>query len=408
MAGLDTYTIRPGDSLSVIARRNGTTVEALMKANPSITDPNRIYIGQVLNVGASAVPDMTFSDTNESLIDTPTQDPIDPLQTSDDSAPTPLPTAIDDSPKDGQPPTDIPGTKYPLPGDDTDLPKDGQAPRTIPGFPSTDALQTDDSGDISGVLQENDTPDTPDASLQENSDRNQNAATPATPASPDTDTPATPATPADPSPMSEEDDAEVMGDSELVEDENIVEEGTFAIDEEMSNDDPAIAGMVEVSEDVLVTEADGGSVLDASVDGTNNEAYTVAKGDTLSDIAHRYGTDYKTLARLNDIDNPNLILPGQTIKLPAASAGGFGGEGSADGSEYTVVAGDTLSGIAEKHGTDYRSLAGINGIENPDLILPGQKIQFSDPLAGGGMVSTSNDDAGVASPINLTGFTDQP
>ena len=236
------------------------------------------------------------------------------------------------------------------------------------------------------------------------------------------------ATPATPSPMSEkEDEASGGGVAEESEPETEditmgeVQDNTDATDraltgseeeiqsdDDVSTDEGEIAGSSEESEEAIVVGTEGGSVLDASAEGVSNEVYTVVRGDTLIGIAHRYGTDYKTLARLNDIDNPNLILPGQTIKLPAASAGGFGGEGSADGSEYTVVAGDTLSGIAEKHGTDYRSLAGINGIENPDLILPGQKIQFSDPLAGGGMVSTSNDDAGVASPINLTGFTDQP
>lgn len=42
---------------------------------------------------------------------------------------------------------------------------------------------------------------------------------------------------------------------------------------------------------------------------------------------------------------------------------------------YTVRSGDTLSGIASKYGTTYQKLAQMNGISNPNLIYPGQKIR---------------------------------
>ena len=42
---------------------------------------------------------------------------------------------------------------------------------------------------------------------------------------------------------------------------------------------------------------------------------------------------------------------------------------------YLVQPGDTLAKIAEKYDTDYRVLAEINGIRNPNLIYPGQKLK---------------------------------
>lgn len=42
-----TYTIRPGDTFFSLARRFGTTVEALRAANPGV-DPDRLQIGQVI------------------------------------------------------------------------------------------------------------------------------------------------------------------------------------------------------------------------------------------------------------------------------------------------------------------------------------------------------------------------
>ncbi|WP_253944772.1 5'-nucleotidase C-terminal domain-containing protein [Paenibacillus sp. NEAU-GSW1] len=45
--------------------------------------------------------------------------------------------------------------------------------------------------------------------------------------------------------------------------------------------------------------------------------YIVKKGDTLWAIAKKFGTTWQTLRDLNGIKNPDLIYPGQVIKLPA-------------------------------------------------------------------------------------------
>lgn len=95
--------------------------------------------------------------------------------------------------------------------------------------------------------------------------------------------------------------------------------------------------------------------------------YTVVSGDTLSGIASRYGTTYQELAKYNGIPNPDLIYPGQIIRIPKS--------GGDDKTYYTVVSGDTLWGIAEKFygdGSRYPEIAKANNISNPDLIYPGQ------------------------------------
>ena len=98
--------------------------------------------------------------------------------------------------------------------------------------------------------------------------------------------------------------------------------------------------------------------------------YTVVKGDTLSGIASKYGTTYQKIAADNGIANPNLIFPGQVLKIYGAGGGNSGGGQTT----YTVKSGDTLSAIAAKYGTTYQKIAADNGIANPNLIFPGQVL----------------------------------
>src|SRR5690606_19449312 len=103
---------------------------------------------------------------------------------------------------------------------------------------------------------------------------------------------------------------------------------------------------------------------------------TVRSGDTLSGIAARNGVSLGALLAANpQIRNPDLIHPGQVVRLP----GGGGGGGGA----VTVRSGDTLSGIAHRNGVSLRALLAANPqIRNPDLIHPGQVVRL--PGGGGG------------------------
>ncbi|MHB8158524.1 MAG: LysM peptidoglycan-binding domain-containing protein, partial [Desulfocucumaceae bacterium] len=48
------YTVRPGDTLTSIARETGTTVQSLMELN-QIADPNMIFPGQTLLISVEGV-----------------------------------------------------------------------------------------------------------------------------------------------------------------------------------------------------------------------------------------------------------------------------------------------------------------------------------------------------------------
>ena len=55
------YTVRRGDTLIRIASRFGVTVNAILRVNPQIKNPNRIYAGQRINIpaGGSQPPAVT-------------------------------------------------------------------------------------------------------------------------------------------------------------------------------------------------------------------------------------------------------------------------------------------------------------------------------------------------------------
>lgn len=107
----------------------------------------------------------------------------------------------------------------------------------------------------------------------------------------------------------------------------------------------------------------------------NRVVYTVKSGDTLSDIADMYSTDYMTIANDNGIENPNIIYPGQQLVIRGEKQSKHE-EAKSSEVWYTVEEGDTLSDIADEYGVDYVDIAELNNLEDPDLIYPGQNLRI--------------------------------
>lgn len=95
--------------------------------------------------------------------------------------------------------------------------------------------------------------------------------------------------------------------------------------------------------------------------------HVVQYGETLSSIATKYRTTYQALASLNGLSNPNMIYAGQVLKV---------NEKVSTTRTYTVRSGDNLSSIASRLGTTYQALAQRNGLSNPNLIYPGQVLNY--------------------------------
>ena len=109
--------------------------------------------------------------------------------------------------------------------------------------------------------------------------------------------------------------------------------------------------------------------------------YTVARGDTLSQVAKNYGMTTADLMRLNGVANPNSIWVGQQLAcVGTRGPGGRCGAGTAAGAGrrrriYVVQAGDTLAAIAARQQTTVQALLAANGLPNPNFVYAGQRLR---------------------------------
>ncbi|WP_354154375.1 MULTISPECIES: LysM peptidoglycan-binding domain-containing protein [unclassified Arthrobacter] len=111
--------------------------------------------------------------------------------------------------------------------------------------------------------------------------------------------------------------------------------------------------------------------------------YTIARGDTISGIAGKFGLDTYEVLKLNNLQTNTIIYPGQKIKLsgsgspaapaPAPAAPTAAAPANAGGS-YTVKSGDTLGAIAAQHNVSLSDVFSWNGLNMRSIIYPGQKI----------------------------------
>lgn len=101
---------------------------------------------------------------------------------------------------------------------------------------------------------------------------------------------------------------------------------------------------------------------------TKITSYKVQPGDTLSGIAKKFGISEQTIdfANAESLTNKNALKVGQTLVILPIS-----------GIEYTVRAGDTINGIADKYKGDAQEIISYNNITDGKLIS-GKTIVIPD------------------------------
>ncbi len=109
-----------------------------------------------------------------------------------------------------------------------------------------------------------------------------------------------------------------------------------------------------------VLKVSGGSSGNSS--NTASNTYTVKAGDSLWNIANKYGITVDELKNLNSLTSNNLSI-GQVLKVPSG------------GNTYTVKSGDSLWSIANRFGTTVDTIKRLNGLTSNTLMI-GQKLNL--------------------------------
>lgn len=111
--------------------------------------------------------------------------------------------------------------------------------------------------------------------------------------------------------------------------------------------------------------------------------YTVAAGDSLSEIAARYNVTWDAIAQANGLAAPYTIYRGQKLTIPGATASGSAGSTGTTTdatpepgttATHTVQPGETLTQIAAQYGTTAQAIMQANGIADPDYLSVGQEL----------------------------------
>ena len=108
------------------------------------------------------------------------------------------------------------------------------------------------------------------------------------------------------------------------------------------------------------------STSEENVAAVQSKTYKVKKGDSLFGIANKHGVSIRKIKRLNSIRG-NTIYPGQTLKIQI-------GQAAQPSSSYRVRRGDNLTKIAKTFGLTPKQLRSMNGLKS-NTIHPGQKLK---------------------------------
>jgi LysM repeat protein len=113
--------------------------------------------------------------------------------------------------------------------------------------------------------------------------------------------------------------------------------------------------------------------------------YRVAAGDTLSSVAAAHGVALADLVAANGLADPNLVPVGTVLTIPAgggaapAAAPAVAATTPGAAAAYTVQPGDTLSGIAGRFGVSVAAVAAENGIADAGLVAAGRTLRIPEP-----------------------------
>ncbi len=142
--------------------------------------------------------------------------------------------------------------------------------------------------------------------------------------------------------------------------------------------------------------------LAAGQSAAGARTHTVAPGDTLAAIAVQYGVTVDGIVAANGLTRADLISVGQTLILPEPGQTARAAP-ARSAVTHRVLAGQTLSEIALRYGVTVHALAVANGIDNPARIAVGQVLSIPSAQAGSVSVEYASVGEGLCEDAELRG-----
>ena len=122
----------------------------------------------------------------------------------------------------------------------------------------------------------------------------------------------------------------------------------------------------------------GGSADPTATPEPADRTHVVVAGDTLSAIADQYDSTVEAIMEASGITDASLIFVGQELTIPGSTAAPEATGTSESGSlVHVVVEGDTLSGIAEHYGTTIEAITEANSLTD-SVIWIGQELTIPE------------------------------
>jgi len=116
-----------------------------------------------------------------------------------------------------------------------------------------------------------------------------------------------------------------------------------------------------------VSGSETGGAPDGSVQPVGGPGiHTVRRGETLSEIAQRYGVDMEAMAAVNDLSPPYLLNIGQRLRIPRPRT-------------YKVQRGDTVYEIARRFRAPIRAVIEANDLSPPYRLRVDQTLRIPQP-----------------------------
>lgn len=128
-----------------------------------------------------------------------------------------------------------------------------------------------------------------------------------------------------------------------------------------------------------------------------DEKHKVSTGDTVSALAHRYGSTIDAIIAANKLNSRATIYSGTTLTIPTkpsttTAAPKTGSVKTSAAVTHKVVAGDTVWDLSRKYGSPTSAIIKQNGLGKSAIIRVGQKLTIPGAVSASSNTSTKKSD----------------